>query len=690
MELKGKRILVCNCEISMPLDGKALARACGAEGACQVHTQLCRAQIESFKAAVAGGEPLVVGCTQEAPLFEETRAEFGPETAIAYTNIRERAGWAEQGKAALPKIAALLAEATLEAPPTTTVTMRSAGECLVYGRDETAIEAARQLVPRLSPTVILTRPADVIPPRLIDVPLFAGTIRSASGHLGAFELTVDGFAPMTVSSRRALAFEPGRDGVGVRFDLILDLSADAPLFPAHARRDGYFRPDTGNPAAIQRALFDLTDLVGEFEKPRYVDFKAELCVHSRSRRVGCTRCLEVCPASAIQPDGDVVAIDPYLCGGCGACNSVCPTGAAGYAYPPAAALLERLRTLLSTHRQAGGERPVLLVHDEAHGGELISLMSRFGRGLPANVIPFALNEVTQLGLDAILGALAYGAARLLVLVPPKRQDELAGLEAQLGYADAALEGLGYGAGRLELLFEPDPDAIEARLHELRAPDASMPAATFLPVGDKRALMRLALQELHARAPAPVDHVPLPEGAPFGRVVVDTAGCTLCLACISACPTGALVDHPERPSLSFVEDACVQCGLCRSTCPESVIRLEPRLNFADEARRPALIKEEEPWQCIRCGKPFGTRASIEKIAEKLGQRHWMYTDSAAIDRIRMCNDCRVVVQFEATDNPLAGGPRPRMRTTDDYLREREEMEAARAKVKAERAKDDAGT
>ena len=211
--------------------------------------------------------------------------------------------------------------------------------------------------------------------------------------------------------------------MAVRFDLILDLSGAAPLLPAHAKRDGYFRPDPGNPAAIQRALFDLTDLVGEFETPRYVDFKAELCAHSRSRRIGCTCCLEVCPAAAIQPDGDVVAIDPYLCGGCGSCHSVCPTGAAAYAYPPATALLERLRTLLSTYRRAGGEDPVLLAHDEAHGSELISLMSR--RGLPAAVIPFAVNEVTQLGLDVTLGTLAYGSTRLMVLVPPKRRDELA-------------------------------------------------------------------------------------------------------------------------------------------------------------------------------------------------------------------------------------------------------------------------
>jgi ferredoxin len=682
MELKGKRLLVCNCEVSMALDGKALARACGQSGAAEVHSQLCRAQIASFQEAIATGAPVIVGCTQEAPLFEETRAEFGPETAVAYVNLRERAGWAEQGPDALPKITALLAEAALEMPPTASVTIKSAGECLVYGRDEQALEAAKRLAARLSVTVILTRPEDVIPPRLVDVPVFTGTVRDAGGHLGAFELTVDGFAPMAVSSRRALAFERARDGVATRFDLILDLAGEAPLFPAHSKRDGYFRPDAGNPAAVQRALFDLTDLLGEFEKPRYVQFEADLCAHSRSRRTGCTRCLEVCPAAAIQPAGDVVAIDPFICGGCGACHSVCPTGAAGYAYPPATALLERLRTLLTTYRQSKGERPALLVHDDEHGGELISLLSRFGRGLPANVIPFALNEVTQLGLDAILGAFAYGAERLLVLVPPKRRDELAGLEAQFAYCEAALDGLGYGRRRLELVLDDDPDAVEARLFDLPDLGARMPAAEFLPMGGKRTLLRLALQELHRAAPAPQDYVPLPEGAPFGRVVVDVKGCTLCLACVGACPTGALVDNPERPQLAFIEDACVQCGLCRSTCPERVIALEPRLNFTDEARQPLVIKQEQPFECIRCGKPFGTRSSIEKIIEKLSAKHSMFMDSAAVERIRMCDDCRVIVQFEVTDNPLAAGPRPKTRTTDDYLREREEIEEARAKLEAE--------
>jgi ferredoxin len=286
----------------------------------------------------------------------------------------------------------------------------------------------------------------------------------------------------------------------------------------------------------------------------------------------------------------------------------------------------------------------------------------------------------------MLGALAYGATAMLFLVPPKRADELSGLQAQLGYADAVLAGLGYGQGRLELLVEADPDAVEQRLHELDPPAAPMPATGFLPLGGKRTLMRLALQELHGHAPAPVDQVALPEGAPFGRALIDVEGCTLCLACVGACPTGALQDNPERPELRFQEDACVQCGLCVNTCPEKVIRLEPRLDFTDEARQAVLVKEEEPYACIRCGKPFGARSSIEKIVALLAQKHSMFQDSAAVDRIRMCEDCRVVVQFEVKDNPLAGGDRPLPRTTDDYLREREEIEAARAKVKKDRTED----
>ncbi|TIL27425.1 MAG: 4Fe-4S dicluster domain-containing protein, partial [Mesorhizobium sp.] len=103
------------------------------------------------------------------------------------------------------------------------------------------------------------------------------------------------------------------------------------------------------------------------DKPRFIDFSADLCAHSRSRITGCTRCLDLCPTGAIAPAGDHVAIDSEVCAGCGSCAAACPTGAAAYAVPDAATLLRRLRTLLLTYREAGGLDPIVLFHDLGHG-----------------------------------------------------------------------------------------------------------------------------------------------------------------------------------------------------------------------------------------------------------------------------------------------------------------------------------
>lgn len=680
MQLNGKRILVCDCERTMTLDGEALAKACGAGAAAPVNTQLCRAQIDNFRAAAAEGETLLVACTQEAPLFRETLEEMADPPAAVFANIRERAGWSEQGGQSIPKMAALLAEAALDIPPAPTVTLASEGVCLVYGRDDVAIEVARQLAGRLDVTVLLTQPTDVPPPRIMDVPVFRGTIAAAQGHLGAFEIVVNDYAPAIVSSRGSLVFDLPRNGASSRCDLILDLTGGAPLFPAPEKRDGYFNPDPGNPAAVQRALFDLTDLVGEFEKPRYVNFDADLCAHSRSGLTGCTRCLDTCPAAAIQPDGDVVSIDPHLCGGCGGCNSVCPTGAAAYAMPPTVSLVERLDALLSTFVGAGGVDPVLLVHDERHGDEMISLSARHGRGLPAHVLPFAVNEVTQVGLDFLTAALAKGAAEIVLLPPPNRQGELDGLAGQVELANTIMTGLGFGIARVTVLVETDPEKLEDLLHAADRAAAPKPAP-FQPAEAKRTLLRQSLDHLHAVAPQPADRLFLPEGAPFGAVNVDVDGCTLCLACVGACPTGAMQDNPDMPQLRFQEDACVQCGLCKATCPEKVIALEPRLDFTAEARSARVVKQEEPFHCVRCGAPFGTKSSIERIVEQLADKHAMFQSGPAIERIKMCQDCRVIAQFENVDDPFAAGPRPTVRTTDDYLREREEIEEARARFKA---------
>src|SRR3546814_7579068 len=99
-----------------------------------------------------------------------------------------------------------------------------------------------------------------------------------------------------------------------------------------------------------------------------------------------------------------------------------------------------------------------------------------------------------------------------------------------------MTGLGYGGGRIRLLVEDDPDKVAEALRGLAPLEPPVPGR-HLPLGDKRSLTRMAVARLHEVAPEPVDVVALPRGAPFGAVAVDVEGCTLCLACVGACPTG---------------------------------------------------------------------------------------------------------------------------------------------------------
>ncbi len=664
-----RTVLICDCGGSMEIDGRRLATACGGDGDA-VFTALCRREINRFVDALDSGGPVDVACTQEAPAFAEVAEERAAGDRVSFFNIREAAGWSDEAHSALPKMAALIAEAALPVPASRALTLTSEGTCLVYGRGQAALDAAERLSDHLSVTCMLVDAEDALPPSASEFPIVAGRIRQAAGRFGRFELTVDRFAERAPWIRAGLGFERAVDGAQSECDVIVDLTGDTPLFPAPEKRDGYLRADPRDPAAVLAVVLQASTMVGEFEKPIYVTVDDGLCAHSRNRKTGCTRCLDLCPAGAIASAGDVVTVDPALCGGCGLCAGVCPTSAITYAYPDTRIVHERVMTLASAYRNAGGTAPRLLVHDDKKGIQLIEYAARYGRGLPADVIPMAVNEVGQVGHDILLGALAQGFQEVVLLTDPRRADDYAGLAAQVDLVDALLTGLGDAGGRVRVLDTPDPDALSDALYGDR-PRSVLPNAAFVPLGRKKSVTRLAVKGLAAALATAVDTVPLPAGAPYGRVAVDTEGCTLCLACVAACPTGALQDNPDRPQLLFQEDACVQCGLCAATCPEKVITLEPRYSLADSALSAQLVFEDEPYACISCGKPYGTRKSIEAIVSRLSGKHWMFATGERANLIRMCEDCRVTAQFHAKDNPFAGPPRPLPRTTADYEQARAE-------------------
>jgi len=206
----------------------------------------------------------------------------------------------------------------------------------------------------------------------------------------------------------------------------------------------------------------------------------------------------------------------------------------------------------------------------------IHALARFGDGLPANVLPLAVNEVTQVGLEAIAAAFSYGASGLRLLLRAKPRHDVAGLTKTLALAEPILAGLGFSRAAPPRSRPTIPMRSAQRCGIAAAEPAPRPAS-FLPVGGKREVLRLALRELHRVAPAPADVVALPAGAPFGAVEINVAGCTLCLACVSACPTGALIDDPSGDAGALRR--CLRAvRAVQGDLPEQVISLKPQLDF----------------------------------------------------------------------------------------------------------------
>lgn len=428
-------------------------------------------------------------------------------------------------------------------------------------------------------------------------------------------------------------------GKEYKSDLVLDLSPK-PILNMSYKPPGYLSTGT-EPLDFYKIKTELEDLVGTFEKPKYIDYNESICAHGRSGKPGCTRCIDACPAEAIISLVNKVEVDTNRCHGGGICATVCPSSALTYAYPKPKDLLTHVRTLILAYTKELSEEGKAATPDLVFVTE--EEQTRVSQILPAALV-ITVEEVASVGTEVWLSALVWGArsVRLFALdgMPETAQQAL---DLHIGMVQKTLTAMNYPANVVSVINDESELITGSYLTNIKA-------ATHAALNEKRQAFYMALDHLVEQAKDAQMMTPLPAGSFFGDVSIDKSSCTLCMSCVSACPGNALQDGHEKPMVSLVEGNCLQCGICVNTCPEKAMSISPRLILNRKSRlKPRVLHEDEPFCCTSCGKPFATTSGIATILTKLAG-HSMFANQRARDRLKMCDDCRVVDMMEdpATD------------------------------------------
>ncbi len=424
------------------------------------------------------------------------------------------------------------------------------------------------------------------------------------------------------------------------FDLVLDLRPLA-TFAGTRAPVGYYAPGQ-NPEELNPALEELPEMRGRFKKPRFMAFLASRCFHGRARTLDCQRCIEICPFGAIQPEKGNISFNHYLCQGCGGCALACPADAIHPIHPSPEEFLKAFEEKLINHKAGAGMPVTLIISDcEDVYGDKLQQESR-SKG---SIFYFHAEEIGRIGLETILTAFSHGVDEVVIACKTENPQGIRDAVArQALMARAILKGIGVKEDKCRFVVSPVLPQLEEEISSMDCMDGETYAAPLSGVEpsfgqERRRLTLLAAQHLCEISGRHKTWIPLPAGSPFGTVTMDGDGCTLCMACVASCPSGALSAVGDVPRLTFLESQCHQCGLCVETCPERVIQLLPRMPCnVRTVETPIVLSEAKKFRCVKCNAPFASQAMVERMTDKL-KGHWMYANERQLQRLQMCRVCR---------------------------------------------------
>lgn len=427
-----------------------------------------------------------------------------------------------------------------------------------------------------------------------------------SGSLGQFELTF-------------------KDANGEIKELkTAQIVSFAPLKNCPTRK-GVHTPDTYKDA--DSMLEALLALCGEQHyhhhiafSPTYCQFQSRRPLHAHST---CQLCVNICPTMCISSDKDsmLLAFSHIDCIACGKCVSVCPTGS-----------LQRLGDGLEsfTHkaRMYNGLVPLLVAKSDVDSmrfyDELKALLA-----LNPLLTPFILQAPDMLNMTYLLTLLQESGAQIVLYSAFSEHvnNDIASLNDIYGHIFAQMAFISHKDTELIARLSPLPQS-----HYIYTPTQNESSKDILST-------RLAFWV---------------KNVDYGAVSANNAGilhinanqCTLCLSCVAACNTNALINNNSSFELLYKASLCTDCGYCATSCAENVLHLESNtIALSPQSFTYTKIANDEPFRCVECNKIFATQRSITKILHILAHAPAFSDNPLKLRTLQCCADCKVKVMFE---------------------------------------------
>ena len=438
-----KTLKVCSCNRTIAIDAAALGAALKTGAPLSLHHQLCRKERARLQAALGEADDIVVGCTQEAPLFGElAAASSAASTAGCASSTSASRGLVGRGGRPRPEDsgAARAGGAARTRSRCRAWAIKSGGSLLIIGPAEAALAwAERVCAAQLAVSVLVTAATGGELPHERASRCGPGKCHALSGLARRVRGRVAAGQPdrprpvhalqclhprlsreaRSTSATRSTSTMQGAPQCVTACGAIGAIDFAAP----RQRREGALRPGARSvaraAAAHARAAAGLSRARATIRSSRRSRRRSSRAgrANSRSRAfsptrrrsartaaraaAGCNQCIDVCSTGAIRADGDHVRVEPHLCMGCGGCATVCPSGAMSYAYPDVAELGTRLKTAAVDLPRRGRTRRLHPVPRRARGARRWSTRwAAADKGLPARVIPVDAATCASIGIDS--------------------------------------------------------------------------------------------------------------------------------------------------------------------------------------------------------------------------------------------------------------------------------------------------